>query len=101
MIEGQVKSMKRQYEKPMLYVEHYSLTQSIASCGGTIKIYSSSAVPGNSDVLNDPDATYYMIDWAKKGGFLSGGDGCAIKLNGYTDRDGVCYHTNSNAAFNS
>ena len=98
--EGQVESMKKSYEKPMLCVERYSLSQSIVACSG-IKIYSSSGTPGKSDVLKDPDSTYYMIDWANKGGFLADGAGCAIKLNGYTDRDGVCYHTNANAAFNS
>ena len=92
--------MKRQYEKPMLAVEHYSLTQSITACSG-IKIYSSAAVPGRDDVKKDPDATNAMLNWVRVNGFLEGGANCSITLNGYTDTDGVCYHTNLNAAFNS
>lgn len=89
--------MKKQYEKPMLAVERYELTQAIAGCSG-IKI-TSSGIPGREDVLKDPDSTNAMKNWARINGFLEGGANCVIILNGRTDVDGVCYHTNANAAF--
>lgn len=91
--------MKRRYEKPMLCIEHYALTQTIAACSG-IKIKDGPGT-GYEDVLNDPDATNTMKTMARRGGFLTTSDGCRISLVGTTDTDGVCYHTNINAAFNS
>lgn len=85
--------MKKPYQKPMLAVEHYSLTQSISSCVG-IKI---NAI--NADcVRNDPDSTNMMKNWAFRGGFLSGA--CQLDMTGYQE-DGICYHTSINAAFTS
>ena len=84
--------MKKQYQKPMVAVEHYLLTQSISSCSG-IKINSV-----NTDcVLGDPDSTNAMINWAHHNGFLGP---CQRDLSGY-QFDGVCYHTSVNAAFSS
>lgn len=91
--------MKKKYQKPIVCVEHYSLTQSIASCTG-IKIRAN-GIPGRADVLADPDATNTMKNLARIGGFLEGGAGCVNNLSSYVDKDGVCYHTNINAAFNS
>lgn len=90
--------MKKQYEKPMLAVERYSLTQSIASCGG-IKIGFTDA----NCIKKDDDATDAMRDWVDIGGFI--GDTCDLDLTGSFEegRDGslICYHTSANAAFNS
>lgn len=85
--------MKKPYHKPMLAVEHYSLTQSISSCVG-IKINYA-----NGDcVLRDPDSTNEMRNWAYRNGFLS--YVCQIDMSGYKS-DTICYHTSINAAFTS
>lgn len=84
--------MKKQYQKPLLVVEHYSLTQTVASCSG-IKIN----VASRECVLADPDSTNMMINLAYRNGFLNP---CDTNLSG-TRYDGVCYHTNINAAFSS
>lgn len=85
--------MKKPYHKPMLAVEHYSLTQSISSCVG-IKINSVNA----ECVLTDPDSTNEMKNWAHRNGFLS--NACGIDMSGYKS-DTICYHTSINAAFTS
>lgn len=94
--------MKRRYEKPMMAVEHYALTQTIAACSG-IKITSSDSnrMPTQADILADPHVTSAMQNWIRRGGFLGLDLGCRVSIIGQTDSDGVCYHTNINAAFNS
>lgn len=94
--------MKKRYEKPFLAIEYYSLTQSIAACAG-IKIAASvpGAMPTQADILNDPDVTNAMRNAIRLGGFLGVDLGCRVTMLGHTDSDGVCYHTNINAAFNS
>lgn len=94
--------MKRRYQKPMMAIERYALTQTIASCSG-IKIASSTPgqMPTQQDILNDPDVTNAMRNWIRRGGFLGVDLGCRVSVIGQTDSDGVCYHTNINAAFNS
>ena len=79
--------------KPLVAVERYELTQAIASCAIKIGFL-------NSDcVKKDPDATDQMRDLAYQGWFSSGE--CDLAGNGMSQNDGVCYHTNINAAFNS
>ena len=85
--------MKKPYEKPAIAIEYYSLTQAISSCVG-IKINLADSVC----VMNDPDSTNMMRNWAKRNGFLSGA--CRIDMSGYRE-DGLCYHTSINAAFTS
>jgi len=91
--------MKKCYEKPMLAIEHYSLTQSIAGCTG-IKIKGKGS---SADVLADPDATNQMKSLASAFGFISAG-GCLRPLDGYTESGGVngdtiCYHGPIQSAF--
>lgn len=85
--------MKKPYEKPLLAVEQYSLTQSISACAN-IKINS----VNSACVIADPDSTLAMRNLAHRNGFL--GSTCAMDLTGRT-YDGVCYHTNVNSAFTS
>lgn len=85
--------MKKQYEKPMLAVEYYQLSQSIAACVTKIGFQ-------NSDcVKNDSDATNEMKDLAWVGYFVQGS--CDVSPDGMDDYDSICYHTNASAAFNS
>ena len=84
--------MKKPYQKPMIAVEYYSLTQAVASCSGVKINFSDSEC-----VRNDPDSTNTMRNWAMRNGFLNP---CIINLSGYQN-DLVCYHTSVNAAFTS
>lgn len=85
--------MKKQYEKPMLAVEYYMLSQSIAACATKIGFLDSACVK------NDPDATSQMRDLAWSGYFVQGS--CEEYPEGMDNYDSICYHTNANAAFNS
>ena len=83
--------MKMPYEKPMMAIEYYELTQAIASCSLKISFTSSECV------LTDTDSTKDMIEFAYDGYFI--GTGCDQEATGMTGSDGICYHTNMNAAF--
>lgn len=85
--------MKKQYQKPMIAVEHYELTQSIASCSIKIGFLDSICV------IKDSDSTPEMRDLAMNFMFTSGK--CVNDAIIGSDEDGVCYHTNINAAFSS
>ncbi len=84
--------MKKRYEKPMVAVECFSLTQAVAACSG-IRI---KGVGSRQDVLDDPDSTDQMKSFANAFGFLSSG-GCLRVMDGYAETGGsdgntICYH---------
>lgn len=87
--------MKRNYVTPVIAVEHYNLTQSIAACITKINIMTRDCV------LNDSDATRGMQDLARDWGYFMDTTGCGELAFGMSDQDGTCYHTNANAAFTS
>lgn len=95
--EGMAFFYETKYEKPIVLIEHYALTQTIAACTG-IKILSPSGIVTSADVMKNPDSTIIMKTFARQGGFLGG---CEWNLTGETGNDGICYHTNINAAFTS
>ena len=83
--------MKRKYVTPAIAMEYYNLSQTIAGCATKIGFSNSECV------LNDPDSTAGMKDFAMEGYFAAGG--CEQPaMDGY---DIICYHTNAQAAFNS
>lgn len=86
--------MKKEYVTPEIAIEHYEVTQAIASCVTKIGLLSSDCVK------NDPDATTGMKDLAWSGFFTDEGncESYAIGMDGY---DSICYHTNASAAFSS
>lgn len=85
--------MRKKYQKPKILLEHFELTQQIASCGG-IKINFNNA----ACVLNAPGATNQMKDLAMIGFFSGYENGCAmVASDGYA----VCFHTNVNMVFTS
>ena len=92
-IERQIIIVKKNYEKPLVAIEHYMLTQSIASCNINIDFLDSRCV------LEDPDSTNQMRNLAMMNYFTSGA--CSFSVNNGDNGDGICYHTNVNAAFNS
>lgn len=86
--------MKKQYEKPMLAVEYYQLSQSIAACVTRINFATSDCVK------NDEDSTDKMKEFAWAGYFISK-PGCEQEATGMDQDDSICYHTSTNAAFTS
>ena len=86
--------MRKNYEKPMFAVEEYALTQNIASCMTKIGLASSDCV------LKDDDATSQMKDFAMAG-YFAGTKVCSVSSEDMDGFDGICYHTNANAAFSS
>lgn len=85
--------MKKTYEKPMVAIENFILSQAISACE-TIKINHGSA----ACVLQDPDSGKWMLTFAIQGYFI---DGCKPSAEGMTDNDGICYHTSISSAFTS
>ena len=87
--------MKRNYVTPMIAVEYYNLTQSIAACDKKIGFWDRECV------LNDADATPQMKAMADAFYFMAEGN-CIFQMQTGDDPfTGICYHTNANAAFNS
>lgn len=87
--------MKKQYVSPVITVEHYELTQTIAAC--TLKIGANGT---SACVIADPDATNEMKSLAKYDGYFASCADSSLQV-GDEIGDGICYHTNANAAFNS
>lgn len=86
--------MKRKYVVPVISIEHYELTQSIASCATKIGFKNSECVK------NDPDAPAGMKDIAHEGYFIS--LACTEEwVENKNNYDIICYHTNAQAAFTS
>lgn len=84
--------MKMKYEKPQVAVEYYELSQSIAACITKIGLIDSKCV------LDDADAPRRMKEMAYADWFTAA---CVQFANGTEQADGICFHTSSNAAFNS
>lgn len=85
--------MKRNYVTPVITVEYYELTQSIAACITKINSLDSMCV------LNDSDGVP-VWDYAFDGWFAPGH--CAEEWTaGMDSDDGICYHTSINQAFTS
>ena len=84
--------MKKAYQKPMVVVENYQLTQSIASCGNIVSLYDSGCI------LTSGLPSQWK-DFATLGYFMEGY--CDYFFVGMDKFDGVCYHTNAGNPFNS
>lgn len=85
--------MKKKYERPVIEMEHFQLTQQIASCGA-VKIN----LTNGACVLASPSATEELRRLALAGFFM---EGCDMIATGMEDSDGVCVMTNVNVAFSS
>ena len=83
--------MKIKYEKPMVAVERYELSQAIASC--VIKIGPAGTQYCVQTDLLTPEK---MRDMANNGYFASD---CPTKASPGQTFDGVCYHTQASATF--
>ena len=89
--------MKIKYEKPMVAVDFYKLTQSIAGCSIKVGLTSSGCF------LASPNATPELKGFASVGFFVEGN--CMITAVPGTTydgvNDGICLHTNANGALTS
>ena len=86
--------MKKQYERPVIEMEDFQITQQITSCG-SMKINALSA----ECVLESRFATAQMRRLALAGSFLD--NSCAKSVVGMDVGDGICVMTNVNVAFTS
>lgn len=86
--------MKKKYEKPLIAVENYVLSQAIASCSTRIGFNSSACV------LDDEDAPDGFRNLANIGYFTADGK-CYFEPVIEDVRDNICYHTSANAMFHS
>lgn len=85
--------MKMKYQKPMVAVDRYELSQSIAGCN--IKVGSTSGMC----FLKDPDVPNSMKSFAYYGWFAD--DACTYRVIAGNNYDGFCYHTQANSALTS
>lgn len=86
--------MKMKYEKPMVAVDRYELSQAIAGCTA-IKIGLTSA----ACFLADDDAPPISKAYAANGWFAD--NTCFNKTVAGVTYDGICYHTQVNGALTS
>ena len=84
--------MKKAYQKPMVVVENYQLTQSIAACSSIVSLYDSKCFLKSSLPSQWKDLAYI-------GYFMEGY--CDFFPSDMDVFDGICYHTNAGAAFTS
>jgi hypothetical protein len=85
--------MKKKYERPIIEMECFQLTQQISSCGA-VKIN----LTDDACVLASTSATDEMRRLAYAGFFM---DGCIMTATGMEYGDGICVMTNVNVAFSS
>ena len=85
--------MKKKYVTPMIAVEHYELTQTIAAC--SIRI----GFAGTECVESDPDSPPALKDVAQW--YFTNSKDCFDVPSNDDMLDGICYHTSANAAFTS
>lgn len=92
--EGRLKVMKMKYEKPMVAVDLFELSQSIAGCDIKIDYMDSYCFLVDKDVPPEPQSM------AAQGYFVDGI--CMNFVTAGTTYDGafsgMCYHTNANGA---
>lgn len=90
--------MKMNYEKPLVAVERYELSQAIASCITKIGFTNSTCV------IDDRDAPFKMKQYAELFGMFSTDCTVEITTTSFAEgvsEDGICYHSTINSAFTS
>lgn len=84
--------MKMKYEKPVVAVDRYELSQAIAGCSIRIDLADSLCF------LRDPDSPAITKSMASQSWFV---EGCMKAPLAGMDYDGICFHTQVNAALKS
>ncbi len=85
--------MKKAYNKPIVLMESFGVTQMLSNC--TLRI----GFQDENCVLNDTDSTDDMKILAWNSYFNAGA--CAWYPQDQDFEEGVCYHTSVNLAFSS
>lgn len=85
--------MKLKYEKPLIAVEQYALSQAIAACPTQV------GYNDNNCIAKDEDVPPLMQELAAAGVFGEGRCVPGMESMGMDDFDGVCYHTNTSLLF--
>ena len=85
--------MKKHYERPLLLVERFELTQKLSNCSLLIGLNDKGCV------LKDSDSDFMMKDLAMMGYFNA--NACQSPPIGIESDDGICYHISVNLAFSS
>ena len=80
--------MKMKYEKPMVAVDLYKLSQAISGCGFKVNLADSACY------LRDPDVPAVIKSFAANNWFTAEGN-CVIQAKAGQTFDGICYHTSS------
>ena len=83
--------MKLKYEKPLIAVEQYALSQAIAACPTQV------GYNDNICMAKDEDVPELMRELAATGMFGEGR--CVEPTIGMDFDDNVCYHTSANPLF--
>lgn len=84
--------MKLKYEKPLIAVEHYELSQAIAACEIAVGFYNDECIAQDKDVPEE------VRDLAKYTYFF---DACDLPVKDMEITDKVCYHTSASTLFGS
>ena len=89
--------MKKNYQSPKVIMELFGVTEQTGSCAA-VQISSTDTIC----VIQDPDSSSGMLDFAFYGGFLST-PGCVIPVPDLDPEggDGLCYHTSVAMVFTS
>lgn len=83
--------MKLKYEKPLIAVEQYALSQAIAACQTQV------GYNDNICMANDEDVPLLMREMAAAGMFGEGR--CVETTTDVGSDDKVCYHTSTSLLF--
>lgn len=84
--------MKKIYEKPLIAIENYVLSQTIASCETKIGFSNSDCVSADDDA---PDGFRNLAG----SGFFTGE--CTYEPDVEDPNDSICYHTSASLMFTS
>lgn len=85
--------MKMKYEKPIVAVDRYELSQSIAGCSISV------GATSRMCFLKTPGIPNAMKSFAYHGWFAD--SSCTYRVVAGTEYDGFCYHTQANSALTS
>ena len=86
--------MRKKYVAPVITVEHYELTQTIANCKTKIGFGDAKCVWQDSDSTPELKTVAQMY-------FTNSSLCIDVPTTGQEIADGICYHTNANSAFTS
>lgn len=83
-----------EYQKPIVAVEHYKLSQSIAACSIKINSLDNACVVYDNDTPNEMRSIAYLYPE-----YFS--TPCQTNAATIQDNDSICYHTQVSSAFTS